>query len=213
MIGKITIGTSFPATVSYVMKQQSRILDHAGITPPYIRNMAQDFKDQTLLNPRVKHTVGHIALSFSAHDKDKLTDRKMAEIAKEYMERMGIRDTQYLLVRHLDQAHPHCHLVYNRIGNHGQTIPDKNMKIRNGKICKELTAKYGLYYAPGKDEVTATGCGNRTERNTGFTMRSAPACPVVRREMSWKNGCKNKASRSVTNSTGTPTKSRASCSA
>ena len=30
---------------------------------------------------------------------------------------MGITDTQYLLVRHLDQPHPHRHLVYNRIGN------------------------------------------------------------------------------------------------
>ena len=35
----------------------------------------------------------------------------MTQIAKEYMQKMGITDTQYLLVRHLDQPHPHCHLV------------------------------------------------------------------------------------------------------
>lgn len=56
-------------------------------------------------------------------------------------------------MRHLDQPHPHCHLVYNRVGNNGQTISDKNIKIRNGKICKELTTKYGLYVAPDKNEV------------------------------------------------------------
>ena len=56
-------------------------------------------------------------------------------------------------MRHLDQAHPHCHLVYNRVGNNGQTISDKNIKIRNGKVCKELTAKHGLYYAKGKEQV------------------------------------------------------------
>ena len=66
---------------------------------------------------------------------------------------MGITDTQYLLVRHLDQPHPHCHLVYNRVGNNGQTISDKNIKIRNAKVCRELTEKYGLYLAPGKDDV------------------------------------------------------------
>ena len=61
-----------------------------------------------------------------------MTDALMTQIAKEYMQKMGITDTQYLLVRHLDQPHPHCHLVYNRVGNNGQTISDKNIKIRNG---------------------------------------------------------------------------------
>ena len=56
-------------------------------------------------------------------------------------------------MRHLDQPHPHCHLVYNRVGNNGQTISDKNIKIRNAKVCRELTEKYGLYLAPGKDDV------------------------------------------------------------
>lgn len=135
------------------MKEQSHILAAEGVTPPEVRDMVRDFKDQTLLNPRIKNAVGHISLSFSPKDADKLTDARMTQIAREYMERMGIRDTQFLLVRHLDQAHPHCHLVYNRVGNNGQTISDKNMKIRNGKVCKELTAKHGLYYAKGKEEV------------------------------------------------------------
>ena len=153
MIGKIISCSSFAGTVGYVMKEQSHILAAEGVTPPEVRDMVRDFKDQTLLNPRIKNAVGHISLSFSPKDADKLTDARMTQIAREYMERMGIRDTQFLLVRHLDQAHPHCHLVYNRVGNNGQTISDKNMKIRNGKVCKELTAKHGLYYAKGKEEV------------------------------------------------------------
>lgn len=153
MIGKIIAGSSFGATVSYVMKEQSRILGFEGVEPPGVSDMVRDFKDQTLLNPRIKNAVGHISLSFSAKDADKLTDPFMAQIAREYMERMGIRNTQFLIVRHTDQAHPHCHIVYNRIGNNGQTISDKNIKIRNGKVCKELTAKYGLYYPRGKEQV------------------------------------------------------------
>ncbi|MCM1297815.1 MAG: relaxase/mobilization nuclease domain-containing protein, partial [Alistipes senegalensis] len=45
------------------------------------------------------------------------------------------------------------HLVYNRVGNNGQTISDKNIKIRNAKVCRELTEKYGLHLAPGKESV------------------------------------------------------------
>jgi hypothetical protein len=72
------------------MKQDAKILDSEGITPPEVKDIVQDFQDQTLLNPRVKNIVGHISLSFSERDKDKLTDKAMTEIAKEYMQKMGI---------------------------------------------------------------------------------------------------------------------------
>ncbi len=153
MIGKIIAGSSFAGTVGYVIKKQSRILSAEGITPPNVREMVQDFKDQTLLNTRLRNAVGHISLSFSPKDSVRMTDSLMRDIAKEYMQRMGITDTQYLLVRHLDQPHPHCHLVYNRVGNNGQTISDRNIKIRNAKVCRALTEKYGLHLAPGKESV------------------------------------------------------------
>ena len=153
MIGKVISGSSFSGTVGYVMKEESRILEAEGVMPPEVKDMAQDFKDQTLLNPRLKNNVGHISLSFSSKDAPRMTDALMTQIAKEYMQKMGITNTQYLLVRHLDQPHPHCHLVCNRVGNNGQTISDKNIKIRNAKVCRELTEKYGLYLAPGKDDV------------------------------------------------------------
>ena len=153
MVGKVISGSSFSGTVGYVMKEESRILEAEGIMPPEVKDMVQDFKDQTMLNPRLKNTVGHISLSFSPKDAPKMTDALMTQIAKEYMQKMGITDTQYLLVRHLDQPHPHCHLFYNRVGNNGQTISDKNIKLRNAKVCRELTEKYGLYLAPGKEEV------------------------------------------------------------
>ena len=153
MIGKIIAGSSFAGTVGYVMKELSRILDAEGVNPPEVKNIIEDFKDQTRLNPRLKNTVGHISFSFSPKEAPHMTDALMTQIAKEYMQKMGITDTQYLLVRHLDQPHPHCHLVYNRVGNKGQTISDKNIKIRNTKVCRELTEKYGLHLAPGKDSV------------------------------------------------------------
>lgn len=153
MVGKVISASSFSGTVGYVMKEESRILEAEGIMPPEVKDMVQDFKDQTILNPRLKNTVGHISLSFSPKDAPRMTDALMTQIAKEYMQKMGITDTQYLLIRHLDQPHPHCHLVYNRVGNNGQTISDKNIKIRNAKVCRKLTEKHGLYFAPGKEDV------------------------------------------------------------
>jgi hypothetical protein len=153
MIGKVIGSTSFAGTVGYVMKKDAEILDSEGITPPEVRDMVQDFSDQSLLNPRIKNTVGHISLSFSERDKAKLTDEKMTEIAREYMQKMGITDTQFLIVRHHDAPHPHYHIVYNRVRNDGSTVPDSNIRLRNVAVCRELTERHGLYLAPGKERV------------------------------------------------------------
>lgn len=153
MIGKVIGGKSFAGTVGYVIKQDATVLDSKGVIPQDVRDMVQDFQGQSLLNPRVKNTVGHISLSFSEQDKAKLTDKAMTEIAREYMQKMDITDTQYLLVRHHDAPHPHCHIVYNRVKNDGMTVPDSNIRRRNVAVCKELTEKYGLYFAPGKEQV------------------------------------------------------------
>ena len=66
---------------------------------------------------------------------------------------MGYGNTQVLIVRHHDREHPHLHLVLNRIDGNGKRISDKNERVRNAKVCRELSNKYGLYIAPNKDNV------------------------------------------------------------
>lgn len=102
---------------------------------------------------KVSKSVGHIALSFSKEDEPRLTNRIMASIALEYMQRMGIRETQFFIARHFDKEHPHVHIAFNRIDNNGNTISDRNERLRSTRICKELTQKYGLHMANGKDNV------------------------------------------------------------
>ena len=75
------------------------------------------------------------------------------QIADEYLRRMGYGDTQVLIVRHNDREHPHLHLILNRVDSNGKRISDKNERVRNAKVCRELSNKYGLYIAPNKDNV------------------------------------------------------------
>ena len=74
MIGKIVKGTSFSGCVNYVLKEdKSRLLKAVGVygSPEEI---AEQFELQTLLNDKVKNKVGHISLSFSAEDGDRIRD-------------------------------------------------------------------------------------------------------------------------------------------
>ena len=153
MIGKQTKGTSFSGCVSYVLKEEkAQLLEAVGVDGSP-EQMAEQFELQSLLNDKIKNIVGHTSLSFSPQDSLHLQndDALMLKIAHEYMERMGIRNTQYIIARHIDREHPHCHIVFNRVDNDGMTISDKNDRYRNEKVCKMLTAKYRLHFANGKD--------------------------------------------------------------
>ncbi len=155
MIGKLTKGTSFGGCVRYVLKEEkARLLEAIGVEGS-TEQMAEQFELQSLLNDKVKNIVGHTSLSFSPEDSLRLRndDVLMLKIAHEYMERMGIRNTQYIIARHTDRRHAHCHIVFNRVNNDGKTISDKNDRYRNEKVCKMLTAKYRLHFAQGKDHV------------------------------------------------------------
>ena len=172
MIAKIVKGASFRGCVQYVTgKDEAKILASDGVLLGSVGNIADSFEYQRGLNPKYSKPVGHIALSFKPEDKEKLTDEMMAKIAREYMELMGIRDTQFILVRHHNTANPHCHLVYNRVDNNGKIISDKFERKRSEKIVKHLKDKYGLTYSDGKGQ-TRTERLHYTER-TKFEIQNA----------------------------------------
>ena len=155
MIAKIVKGSGFREVTDYIIdsKKDARIIAHAGLFIEDVDTITKSFEAQAGMNPKVSRPVGHIALGFSKEDESRLTSRIMAEIALEYMGRMGIRNTQFFIARHFDKEHPHIHIAYNRIDNDGRTISDKNERLRSARICKELTLKYGLHMAKGKDHV------------------------------------------------------------
>ena len=155
MMAKIVHGSNFKGVVDYILDKDKGVqkLISDGLFMENKDTIAMSFNIQSQMNGKVAKPVGHIALSFSKEDEPRLTNHVMAGIALEYMERMGIRDTQFFIARHFDKEHPHVHIAFNRIGNDGRTISDRNERLRSTRICKELTLKYGLHMAGGKENV------------------------------------------------------------
>lgn len=155
MIAKIVTGGDFSGVVNYILdeKKAAELLTGEGVRLKHTTSIIKSFVAQTELNRRVIKPVGHISLDFSIQDKDKLSNDFMLNVADAYMNRMGIVNTQFIIVRHYDKEHPHIHIAYNRINDRGKTISSKNDRYRSEKICKELTRKYDLYFAKGKENV------------------------------------------------------------
>lgn len=154
MIGKIMIGSNFGGAVRYVMqKKQAIVLHGEGVRTQDVKSTINDFNAQRKMNPELGKAVGHLVLSWSAFDKDKLSQKIMIERAAEYMAKMKIQNTQYLVVEHRDTNQPHIHIIYNRVDNAGKSIFDRFQKRMNQKVCKEMTLKHGYYMGKGKTLV------------------------------------------------------------
>ena len=162
MIAKIKTRESFAGIVDYAHdynndKKKARLIDYKDVCIISNKSIADSFAIQASMRSKIAKPVKHISLGFSPNDAHLFTDDKegdelMVRIAKDWMIEMGIGNTQYIIARHLDTEHPHCHLVFNRIDNDGNVISDSRERIRNMAVCKLLNKKYGLYMAPSKSK-------------------------------------------------------------
>lgn len=156
MMGDLKKRASFARVVNYVNNpKKARLIDSKDVRLDDNTSIARSMQGQADDKPgrKLKNPVYHISLDFAHEDAPKLTDALMVEIAREYMRRMGIVNTQYIVSRHTDREHQHLHIVANRVDNDGKTVSDSNDDVRNVKVCKALTREYGLHFSKGKMNV------------------------------------------------------------
>lgn len=156
MIAQINSGSQFAGLVNYandIAKKGAVIIASEGVCTSSNESITASFQTQAKMRPGLKKFVGHISLSFAPQDTPRLTDAFMAEVAKEYLRRMGITDTQYVISRHKDQPHGHVHIVYNRVRNDGSALTgDANFR-KSIAVTKALTREYGLTFGKCKKNV------------------------------------------------------------
>lgn len=160
MIGKISANQKAISLIDYITAinkkdKISTLLFHSdGILCTDNKTMAACLESYVLKGDHnLEKPFKHISLSFHAKDAPRMTDEFMEQMAREYMEAMGIRYTEFVVYSHHDKAYPHCHIAFSRVNKHGQVISDSKERKRNKDICKELTLKHGLNMSEGKEAV------------------------------------------------------------
>jgi hypothetical protein len=123
VIAKITRGGSFRGASQYVLDER-RSLDRDHQPEIVGGNMAgrtsaeltREFEAVRQQRPDIRKPVEHVALSF-AWDERPLSNDEMARLADEYLKQRGHDPdrVQYVVVRHRDKDHQHCHILLNRI--------------------------------------------------------------------------------------------------
>ncbi|MDF7815739.1 relaxase/mobilization nuclease domain-containing protein [Hymenobacter sp. YC55] len=125
--------------------KQAEVLAAVGVRADSATHMQRDFNRGRQLNPNLKLAVWHTSLSFNPDDAPRLDSAKMRAVAEDYVRKMGLDQTQYVIVRHHDQPdNQHLHIIANRVGNDGKTIADGQNFFRSKKVLIELTREHGL---------------------------------------------------------------------
>ena len=161
MIARINIGTSLYGALAYnqekVDENLGKVLASNLVCEPMNGNFsvlacATDFA-RWMPSPEhlpTKKPVIHISLN--PHPDDKLTDNQLADIGREYMERLGYGGQPYLIFKHEDIGRDHIHIVSLRVDCEGKLIKNSFEHKRSKEITELLERKYGLIPAEGQKQ-------------------------------------------------------------
>lgn len=153
MVAKISRGVSLYGAVAYnqqkVDEATARIIygnrmitDVTGNREQTLRQTMWAFENYLLANRNTEKPVLHISLNPSLEDR--LTDTQFAELAKEYMRKMGYGDQPYIVYVHEDIGRRHIHIVSTCVNERGEKIDDAYEWNRSMKACRELEKKFGM---------------------------------------------------------------------
>lgn len=152
MIADIRIGNNLYGALTYNQEKidagLGKILETNRIFVPAdghfsVWDCMRDFA--RAIPPQVNTTRGIIHISLNPHPDDKLTDEKMGEIGREYMELLGFGNQPYIIFKHEDIDRQHLHIISTRIRSDGMLISDKKNYEKSKKITDYLEQKYGLH--------------------------------------------------------------------
>ncbi|MCM1141228.1 MAG: relaxase/mobilization nuclease domain-containing protein, partial [Muribaculum sp.] len=151
MVAKIFLGNSLYGALNYngekLNKEKGKLLDsnkifNDGSGKLDIHRAFEDFNRWMPAHTKTERPMMHISLN--PHPDDRLTDTEYAQLAHEYMEKMGFGDVPYLIFKHEDIDRHHIHIVALRVRPDGSAISDQNNFYHSKDICRELEKKYGL---------------------------------------------------------------------
>ncbi len=153
MIAKITRGGSFRGAARYTLDERRGLdRDHqpeiiggnmAGRTSA---QLTREFDAVRQQRPDIRKPVEHVALSLARDDRP-LSNDEMALLADEYLKRRGhdLDRLQYVVVRHRDKDHQHCHILLNRVRTDRTVVPQHYREyLRNKETCRALERDFGL---------------------------------------------------------------------
>ncbi|WP_024480229.1 relaxase/mobilization nuclease domain-containing protein [Cellulophaga baltica] len=108
------------------------------------KEISNEFKIIQLMNTKCEKNTISFVLSPTIEDGKKLTDKRLGEIAKEFIKEMKLTDHQAIAFVHKDKEHIHIHLYVNRIDFNGKAYADNFIGKRASFHAEKIARAMGL---------------------------------------------------------------------
>jgi hypothetical protein len=193
VIAKITRGGSFGGAARYVLDERHG-LDHdrqpeiigGNMAGRRSGELAREFEAVRQQRPDIRKPVEHVSLSFAGDDRP-LSNDEMARLADDYLKRRGHDPdrVQYVVVRHHDKDHQHCHILLNRVRTDRTVVPQQYREyLRSKETCRVLERDFGLRRVrnerPRFDERAPTRAEDRMARDRGLVSEKEQLKALIR---------------------------------
>ncbi|GHT57600.1 mobilization protein [Bacteroidia bacterium] len=152
MVADIHIGNNLYGALAYNQEKidagLGKILETNRVFVPAdgqfsVGNCMRDF--ERAMPGQVTTTRGIIHISLNPHPEDKINDDQLADIGREYMEKLGFGGQPYMIFKHEDIDRQHLHIVSTRVRSDGTLISDKKNYEKSRQITDGLEKKYNLH--------------------------------------------------------------------
>jgi len=155
-IGSARIGAGFSGLSLYLLRgidgeSPERVAWTATRNLPSERpeDAARVMESTAAQNHRVERPVYHVSINW--HPDDHPTPEEMAHAADRLLGDLGLRDHQALLVAHNDTAHPHVHIMVNRVHpEHRRTWDNRHDWGRIEHSLRRIEREMGWRVVPGR---------------------------------------------------------------
>jgi len=101
------------------------------------------FNQLLLFRPDGSRPVLHAHLDFHPQDAQRLCIDTFRDISRRYMAGIGMANQPYVVYRHVDAAHPHCHIICPGIDHDGDSRGFR-LKTTYNHMIKALEQEYQL---------------------------------------------------------------------
>ena len=160
MVAKITIPKSIEAALNYNEKKVQNGTAECLYAGNYLNSAEKmnfyqklnGFEMNNRLNKIATTKTLHVSLNFDPSEK--LSNKKLTEIAAVYMDKIGFGEQPYLVYQHFDAGHPHVHIVSTTIRSDGTRINTHNIgRNQSEKARKEIEQMYQLVRAENQKQI------------------------------------------------------------
>lgn len=144
MVAKITHPLSIHRAIYYNEHKVASKFAHILYAEGFIKDAnklnlfdkKERFDSLISLNKGVRRNTLHVSLSFAPGEN--LSQQKLIEIAKEYMQGIGFGGQPYLVYEHSDTFHPHIHIVTTNIKDDGTSIHMHKIAEKKSEPARQM---------------------------------------------------------------------------